>query len=133
MKAFHAGLTKPAFGPRRLLIVDDDPRLCRALSRSLACSVDTLRAASTPEEAHHWLAKEAITHLICDHNLGDGVPKGEALVEKWRREHRSIERAVLYTGAHLDKSNKPSCIDAIVFKTASIDDLMQSLGLKSAG
>ena len=115
--------------PRRLLIVDDDPRLCRILARRLTSSFDALRTASSPKEAKRWLDTEEITHLIFDHNLGEGVPKGSELVPRWRREHGSIERAMLFTGELPDEAIETAGLDAIVLKTTDLYELMAALGL----
>ena len=114
---------------RHLLVVDDDPRLCRMVSRRLESSFNTLHTASTLKEANRWLDKEEITHLICDHNLGEGVPNGTELVARWRREHSSIKRAVLFTGEHLDEAVELTGLDAVVYKTTEFYELMKALGL----
>ena len=114
---------------RILLIVDDDPRICRALSRRLLSSFDTLRTACTQREAESWLGRERISHLICDYDLGKGVPKGTELALRWRREYPSIERAVLFTGACPDEAVGTFGIDAVICKTADFFELMASLGL----
>ena len=119
--------------PRRLLIVDDDSRLCRMLIRRLISRFDTLYAASTLEEANRRLDLEEITHLICDHHLGDGAPKGTELVARWRREHSSIERAVLFTDEHLYEVAAPAGLDAIVYKTTDFYELVAALGLWEQG
>ena len=123
------GCHQPRGKPRRLLIVDDDPRLCRILSRRLESSFDALHAASTLKEANRRLNTEAITHLICDHHLGEGVPKGTDLVARWRQKHRSIERAVLFTDEQPYDITAPTGLDAIVYKTTDFYALMNALGL----
>ena len=70
---------------RILLVVDDDPLICRMLSRRLSSSFEALRTACTKKEAEAWLGKEEISHLICDYNLGDGIPRGTELVASWRK------------------------------------------------
>ena len=114
---------------RILLVVDDDPLICRMLSRRLSSSFEALRTACTKKEAETWLGKEEISHLIYDYNLGDGVPRGAELVATWRGKYPSIERAVLFTSACLDKAVGTSGIDAVIYKTTDFNELMKSLGL----
>ena len=99
--------------------------LCRRLLSSFAA----LHMACTKESAEQTLGKETITHLICDNELGEGVPKGSKLVEKWRREYPSIERAVLFTGDTYAAAGKTSGIDAVISKIRDFDALVKSLGL----
>ena len=114
---------------RRLLIVDDDARLCRALSRRLESSFSALHTASTLEDADRWLTDERITHLICGQNLGEQVPKGTELVARWRREHPSIKRVVLFTGDHMNDAVDRTGLDAIICKTTDFGVLTTALGL----
>ena len=122
----------PADGSKRegiLLIVDDDPMICRMLCRRLLSSFEELHTACTREAAEQKLAAEPITHLVCDNDLGQGALKGSQLVEKWRRKYPSIERAVLFSGDTDVNSGKASGIDAVIYKTMDFGELVKSLGL----
>ena len=113
--------------PRVLLIVDDDPRICRMITRRLESSFDGLHTANTPADAEHKLEKETITHVICDFHLGEGAPKGTDLIAKWRSQYPSIERVVLFTSTYLDDKVKPAGEDAIIHKTTDFNQLMEAL------
>ena len=113
--------------PRMLLIVDDDPRICRMLSRRLESSFDGFHTAGTPADAEFKLKEESITHLICDFNLGEEAPKGTDLIAKWRSQYPSIERAVLFTSAHLNDKIKPAGTDVLIHKTTDFNQLMEAL------
>ena len=112
-----------------LLIVDNDPMVCRMLCRRLLSSFEELHTACTRETAEQKLAAEPITHLVCDNDLGLGVLKGSELVERWRKEYPSIERAVLFSGDMDVAAHKASGIDAVIYKTMDFDELAKSLGL----
>ena len=112
---------------RVLLIVDDDPRICRMLSRRLESSFDGFHTAGTPADAERKLKEESITHLICDFNLGEEAPNGTDLIAKWRSQYPSIERAVLFTSAPLNDKIKPAGVDALIHKTTDFNQLMEAL------
>ncbi|MBN2530485.1 MAG: response regulator [Deltaproteobacteria bacterium] len=111
-----------------LLIVDDNPLICRMLSRRLLSSFDALHTACTKEEAEQHLSKTPVSHLVCDKDLGESAQNGIALVARWRTEYPSIERAVLFTG---DESTGSATlfpgIDAVVYKTTNFNQLIKSL------
>jgi DNA-binding response OmpR family regulator len=113
--------------PRVLLIVDDDPRLCRMLSRRLESSFDELHTANTPADTERKLQKESVTYLICDFNLGEGSPQGTDLIAKWRSQYPSTERAVLFASTYLDDKIKPVGVDALIYKTTDFKQLMEAL------
>ena len=115
-----------------LLIVDDNPRICRILTRRLAGSFDGLHAVCTKEEAEQKLKREPVSHLICDNDLGENTQKGSALIPEWKKQYASIKRAVLFTGDILiDDAARSFAIDAVVCKTMNFDQLMKSLDLCS--
>lgn len=58
-------------GSARILIVDDDPRLCRTLSRYLTLQGYTARAALNGEEMREKLAADEADLVILDLNLPD--------------------------------------------------------------
>ena len=65
--------TEPTDGPRRdtLLVVDDEPGICRNMARLLGGCFDCVHTATSQSEAERVLREERITHLICDYNLGE--------------------------------------------------------------
>ena len=113
-----------------LLVVDDDPRICRMVTRRLLCRFEALLTACTAAEAEQTLMRERVSHLVCDNDLGGGAPRGTALIAGWRSRYPSIERAVLFTGGiGPDEAASASGIDAVVYKTTDFDILTRALGL----
>jgi CheY-like chemotaxis protein len=110
-----------------LMVVDDTPNIGRALSRMLSKHFDEVHVLASAAEAAAFLSGRPVTHVICDHCLGEGDPLGIELVPVWRKEHPSIERAVILTG--LDETTlitRPG-IDAIVSKLTGTEELVRVL------
>ena len=95
------------------------------LCRRLLSSFEALHTACTREAAEQKLGKERITHLICDNELGKGVPKGAELIGKWRRKYPTIERAVLFAGDAHAAAGRTSGIDAVIYKIMDFDELVK--------
>ena len=112
-----------------LLIVDDDPQIRKMLVRILSDDFDEVIVAATPAEAERKLMVYTVTHLVSDFNLGQDQPPGTELVVRWRKRHRSIERAVLFTGADLTEVEVPAEVDQYFLK--DIDPLEIKKALKS--
>ena len=113
-----------------LLVVDDDPRICRMVTRRLLGRFEALHTACTEADAEQYLMRERVSHLVCDNELGGGASGGTALFARWRSRYPSIERAVLFTGSTVvDEAASASGIDAVVYKTTDFDILMRALGL----
>jgi len=110
-----------------LLIVDDTPNVGRAMARMLNRHFDELHLLTCAAEAAALLGQEPVTHVICDQCLGEGDPPGTDLVPRWRREHPSIERAVILTGLDPTTLLAGPGIDAIVSKLAGSEELVRIL------
>lgn len=109
-----------------LMIVDDDDGLCRSLSRIVRLHATAL-VATTVDEAEEHLSVNAVTHLICDYNLGDGVPRGTDLIVEWRKKHPTIRTAILCTGTSATEFVLPAEVDILLPKPVSIDELVSAL------
>ena len=110
-----------------LMIVDDMPNVGRALSRVLRRHFDEIHALECAAEADALLGRLPVTHVICDHCLGEGDPLGLDLVPRWRREHRSIQRAIVLTGANERSLVAGPGIDAIASKVTGSEELVKLL------
>ena len=110
---------------RILMIVDDTPNVGRALSRVLGRYFDEVHPLTSASEAAALLGQMPVTHVICDYCLGDGDPPGVELVPRWRREHPSIERAVILTGLDPTTLLAGPGIDAVVSKLADTEELVR--------
>jgi ActR/RegA family two-component response regulator len=110
-----------------LMIVDDTSYVGRALSRALGKHFDEVHALTSAAEATALLERRPVTHVICDHCLGEGDPPGLDLVPRWRRENPSIERAILLTGLDERTMKAGPEIDAVVSKLAGTAELVRVL------
>lgn len=60
-------------GLKRVLLVEDDPRLLRALERALRVKGHALHCASTAEDAFRELRSHAFDTVVADYELGDST------------------------------------------------------------
>ena len=81
-----------------LLVVDDEPAIPRLIVRSFKQHFERIVFASTPDEAESILQQNAVTHLLCDQNLGPSYRCGSEQVRRWMLRYPSLKRAVLFTG-----------------------------------
>ena len=100
-----------------VLVVDDERMVLNALARYLRRFFPKVVTATTPLEAESLLRSNAVTHLVCDHWLGPGLPLGIDLVSHWKKDFPSIQKMVLLTGADVDALESPPGLDSIFPKT----------------
>jgi CheY-like chemotaxis protein len=110
-----------------LMVVDDTPAIGRALSRVLNRYFDEVHILTSAAEATALLGQKVVTHVICDHCLGEGDPLGLDLVPRWRREHPLIERAIILTGLDERTLIAGPEIDAVVSKLTGSEELVRLL------
>jgi ActR/RegA family two-component response regulator len=110
-----------------LMVVDDTPNVGRALSRMLGKHFDEVHVLGSAAEAASLLKQKPVTHVVCDQCLGKGDPRGLDLVPVWRREHPSIERAIVLTGLDETTLAAGPGIDAIVSKLTGSEELVRAL------
>jgi ActR/RegA family two-component response regulator len=113
---------------RRLLIVQRDPLIRRALERYFARLVKTVSVASNFEEADAVFndRERTPTDLICGQEFGKNEPLGTTLVVGWRDQHAALRRVILVTGALTLPRELPG-VDAVVSKPAEVSDLVTQL------
>jgi ActR/RegA family two-component response regulator len=110
-----------------LMVVDDTPNVGRALSRLFSRHFDEVHVLASAAEAASLLKQKPVTHVVCDHCLGEGDPLGLDLVPRWRKEHPSIERAIILTGLDETTLIAGPGIDAIVSKLTGSEELVRVL------
>ncbi len=109
---------------RTLLVVDDEPRICKLVARLLEKSFDSVHTATSQSEAERILGEERVTHLICDYNLGDNTPLGTELISEWRGRFPSIVLAVLFTASAAFQVKILPGVDKVFFKTRDIPEMI---------
>ncbi len=110
-----------------VLLVDDDEQIRRSLERFLTPQFDIVFTASTPEEAQAILEREPVTSLICDLDLGPGLPNGLELLSRWRKEFPNIKRAVILSGSRIPAGASLESVDMVISKGADLSVLIAAL------
>jgi len=118
-----------ADGRNVLLIVDDESSVCRVVRRVLKGRFDEIVAAETPADAKTVLSSREVTHVICDHMLGPGCPRGLELASGWKAAFPSVRKIIVLTGADLASLGVPAGIDFVLPKTTPPDELAAYLGV----
>lgn len=120
-------------GDTLLLVIDDESSVCRALRRLMRGRVDEIVTAETPADAEAILDTRAVTHVICDHLLGPGQPRGIDLARRWRERYPAIAGLVVLTGTNVANLEAPPEVDHVLPKTTDPTELARRLGLAGAG
>ena len=111
-----------------LLIVDDETAVCHALCRLLGSRVDEVVMTANISDAESVLRSSRVTHVICDHMLGPGQPKGLDVATNWKEIYPSIQILVVLTGTSAHKSEVPQGVDFILPKSIEPLKLINHLG-----
>lgn len=114
-------------GKTTLLVIDDDTSVCRAIRRLFRGRFNDIVFAETPADAETILASRPVTHVICDHMLGPGRPRGLELAGEWKALFPSIRRIAILTGANVKDLQASGGIDLIVPKTIDPEELIAKL------
>lgn len=114
---------------RNLLIVDDEPLVARGLQRLLTINFDKVLVAHSAAEAQAILSRQnaSITHVLCDHYLGEDQPVGFDLLPAWRARFAGIRVAVLLSGSEIRTMARRPEIDAFVAKPPDVAELREAL------
>ena len=110
-----------------LLIVDDEELVCRGILRNFRRCFDQVYFATHPDEAERILRESEVTSLVCDYHLGDSLPRGTELMERWRQAYPHIRKAVLYSGADLNKVINSKWIDSKISKSNPLSCLYKAV------
>ncbi len=73
------------------------------------------------------LEEHPVTHLLCDRELGRGLPYGEALVREWRERYPSIRRALLVTGTAVAAGRGLEGVDCVLPKPVEMGAIVGEL------
>ncbi|MEQ9324221.1 MAG: hypothetical protein RIF41_33975 [Polyangiaceae bacterium] len=84
--------------PGPLLIVDDRADVLRTLGPLFELWFGTVLLASTPVQAAEHVRVASPPFLLCDHDLGPGVPNGCEVVRWLRASFPCLQRVALMTG-----------------------------------
>jgi DNA-binding response OmpR family regulator len=116
-----------ATSTRILLVVDDEPEICKLIKRSLRGEFDEIHLAEGQSEAESVLSTTPVTHVVCDFYLATGDTLGDRLLVEWRDSWPSIEYAALFTGSTLERVAGHEKIDDVFLKPNGFSDLVDHL------
>jgi len=112
-----------------LMILDDESAVCRALKRTLRNRVDEIVSAENAHDAMTILESTPVTHVLCDHLLGPGQPRGMELVTDWKARFPNLKKIIILTGSAESRATPASGVDLVLPKTTDPADLAKHLGL----
>lgn len=105
----------------RVLLVDDDDLVARALSRMLRRDHEVVVASNRAEAVRLW-SEQALDAIICDYDLGPGETDGVALI-------RELGLPGLLLTGH---ANIEASVPALL-KPATREDLLAALHRATTG
>jgi DNA-binding NtrC family response regulator len=112
-----------------LLIVDDEASVCRALSRILKTKASEIITVQNLSDAELVLDTRDVTHILCDHLLGPGQPRGLDTAIHWKAEYPTIDKIIILTGTDAAFNATPDGIDYVLPKTTDPLHLAEFLQL----
>ena len=115
--------------PTTLLIIDDEASVCRALGRILREKADEIVTAQSIADAELIMDTRDVTHILCDHLLGPGQPRGLDTAIHWKSEYPDIEKIIILTGTDAAFDAPPDGIDHVLPKTTDPLKLAEYLDL----
>jgi CheY-like chemotaxis protein len=118
-----------------VLVIEDDPQICRLMKRCLAGSFDEVITAGDPNTALEILRQTHVTHLLSDLFL---KPTKDSLASLTllRFLFRNIERCVIFTAADVQSVEEAQksmpfhsqeTVDAVVSKMDGVDAVIKAL------
>lgn len=116
-------------GSRRVLVVDDEPRLAAVVARVLTDAGHAVAVVASAADALRWLDGNEADVVVTDLGLGDG-PNGLQLAQDMRARRPAL-RIVLLTGwsASLDPEDvRGMGIAAVLGKPFRPDELVRAIG-----
>lgn len=109
------------------LVVDDQTHARSAIRRVLLRHFSKILTAASASEAGTILDTEPVTHVVCDHFLGESSPLGTELLSSWRVRYPAIQRAVILTGTDVTKVPLLPGIDSVISKLTRLPDLLAAM------
>jgi CheY-like chemotaxis protein len=106
-----------------ILVIDDEHLVARMLGRVLKKFATHIYLASSPSEARFVLQNHPVNFIICDYNLGAGVPSGVELITALRKEFSGVTHAVIFSGEDRDTIPPSAAADAVLQKNTDLDHL----------
>jgi DNA-binding NtrC family response regulator len=119
---------------RSVLVIDDEPQICRLMERCLAERFDEVIVSEEPHAAYEILQHKRVTHILSD--LFFNTENSFASLCLWRVLFPSIERCVIFTAADVPSVKKiqrglfphtADAVDRVVSKMDGVDAIIDAL------
>jgi DNA-binding response OmpR family regulator len=116
-QAMIAHQYRPEGAGRRLLLVQRNELLLRAMARYFRLVFDEVYVASDPTVAQKYLSlsDQAPTDIICGFDFGNNLPAGSDLIVGWRQICPTLIRVMVVTGRD-DVPDELAGVDAVFHK-----------------
>jgi CheY-like chemotaxis protein len=120
-------MTVPAFSPRSILVVDDEPLICDAVKIMLAFDGHTVRTATSAQEALAILENEVFDLIITDFEMPH--MKGDALAAaiKARAPKLPVVMITAYAEMLQAAGNPLTGVDCVISKPFLLENLRQAI------
>jgi CheY-like chemotaxis protein len=120
-------MTAPAFPPRRILVVDDEPFVCDAVKMMLAFDGHSVETANTAAEALALVDKERFDLVITDFAMP--VMKGDALAAaiKARDPKMPVVMITAYAEMLQASAHPMPGVDHLISKPFLLENLRQAI------
>lgn len=107
----------------RVLIIDDEPAICRIVSHTLQRHGFVVEAVSDPGQVEEMLSHDAFHVILLDRSMGGF--KGSSLVPLLR-EKAPTAKILYFTGEFVD-SEEIATVDGVVQKPVNSKQLTETL------
>jgi CheY-like chemotaxis protein len=120
-------MTVPAFPPRRILVVDDEPFVCDAVKMMLAFDGHSVETANSAAEALALFEKEEFDLVITDFAMP--TMKGDALAAEIKARKPKMPVVMITAYAEMLQSNSQNLpgVDCLISKPFLLENLRAAI------
>jgi CheY-like chemotaxis protein len=120
-------MNTPAFPPRRILVVDDEPFVCDAVKMMLAFDGHVVETASNGKEALAMMAKAQYDLVITDYEMP--AMKGDELAAaiKTRDPRQPVVMITAYAEKLQSEKNPLTGVDYVISKPFLLENLREAI------
>lgn len=120
-------MSAPAFPPRRILVVDDEPFVCDAVKMMLAFDGHTVEVAGSAKEALAKMDQAQFDVIITDFAMPEMKGTDLAVVVKKRNPNQPVILITAYAEMLQSSGNPLTGVDFVVSKPFLLENLREAL------